>query len=123
MNWYITVLKKYAVFGGRARRKEYWYYYLISMIIGIVLTIIDVMTGSYNADAGMGILSGIYSFAVLIPTIAVGVRRLHDTNRSGWRMLFALIPLVGPIVLIVFLASDSKPDENQYGVNPKLPTA
>jgi uncharacterized membrane protein YhaH (DUF805 family) len=93
------------------------------MIIGIVLTIIDVMTGSYNADAGMGILSGIYSFAVLIPTIAVGVRRLHDTNRSGWRMLFALIPLVGPIVLIVFLASDSKPDENQYGVNPKLPTA
>ncbi len=71
----------------------------------------------------MGLLGGIYMLAVLIPGIAVSVRRLHDTNRSGWWLLISLIPLIGAIVLIVFLASDSKPEENQYGVNPKLATA
>ena len=119
MNWYIEVLKKYAVFGGRARRKEYWYFFLFSMIISIVLTIIDGVTGSLSTEAGMGILSGIYTLGVLIPSIAVGGRRLHDTNRSVWWLLIPLIPLIGAIVLIVFLASDSNPEKNQYGANPK----
>ena len=119
MNWYIEVLKKYAVFGGRARRKEYWYFFLFSMIISIVLTIIDGVTGSLSTEAGMGILSGIYTLGVLIPSIAVAVRRLHDINRSAWWLLLALIPFIGAIVLIVFLASDSNPEENQYGANPK----
>lgn len=119
MNWYIEVLKKYAVFNGRARRKEYWYYYLFYMLIYIVLIIIDVVAGTFSAEAGMGLLSGIYTLAVLIPSIAVGVRRLHDTNRSGWWLFIGLIPIIGAIVLIVFLASDSKPEENQYGPNPK----
>ena len=123
MNWYIEVLKKYAVFNGRARRKEYWYFVLFSMLISIVLAIIDGATGSFSAEAGMGLLGGIYALAVLIPSIAVGVRRLHDTNRSGWWLLIALIPIIGAIVLIVFLASDSKPEENQYGPNPKAATA
>ena len=113
MNWYIEVLKKYAVFSGRARRKEYWYFVLFSTLIAIVLAIIDGVTGSLSAEAGIGLLSGIYALGVLIPSIAVGVRRLHDTNRSGWWLLIALIPIIGAIVLLVFLADDSKPEENQ----------
>ncbi len=123
MNWYIEVLKKYAVFGGRARRKEYWYFFLFSTLISIVLSVIDNVIGSSNAEAGIGFLSGIYTLGVLIPSIAVGVRRLHDTNRSGWWLLIALIPLIGAIVLIVFFVFDSNPEENQYGINPKSATA
>jgi len=123
MNWYIEVLKKYAIFNGRARRKEYWYFYLFYMLIYIALIIIDVVAGVFSAEAGIGLLSGIYTIALLIPGIAVGVRRLHDTNRSGWWLLIGLIPIIGAILLIVFLASDSKPEENQYGPNPKVATA
>jgi uncharacterized membrane protein YhaH (DUF805 family) len=122
MNWYLVVLKKYAVFNGRARRKEYWYFFLFNILISIVLGVIDGMTGSFSPESGMGLLSGIYMLAVLIPGIAVAVRRLHDTSRTGWWLLISLIPLIGAIVLIVFLVSDSKPEENQYGVNPKLAT-
>ncbi|MDY0250058.1 MAG: DUF805 domain-containing protein [Pseudomonas sp.] len=123
MNWYIEVLKKYAVFNGRARRKEYWFFILFNLIISIVLGVIDGVIGSVSAEAGIGLLGGIYSLAVLLPGLAVSVRRLHDTNRSGWWLLIGLIPLIGAIVLIVFLASDSKPEENQYGANPKLDVA
>ena len=119
MNWYLGVLKKYAIFGGRARRKEYWYFFLFSLLISIVLSIIDGATGSFDPETGLGLLSGVYSLAVLIPTLAVGVRRLHDTNRSGWWLLIGLIPLIGAIVLIVFFVFDSSPVENQYGPNPK----
>jgi uncharacterized membrane protein YhaH (DUF805 family) len=119
MNWYLGVLKKYAIFGGRARRKEYWYFFLFSLLISIVLSIIDSATGSFDPETGLGLLSGIYSLAVLIPTLAVSVRRLHDTNRSGWWLLIGLIPLIGFIVLIVFFVFDSSPTENRYGSNPK----
>lgn len=119
MDWYLEVLKKYAVFEGRARRKEYWFFVLFNILISIGLTIIDSATGMFDAQAGMGLLSGIYALAVLVPSIAVGVRRLHDTNRSGWWLLISFIPIIGTIVLIVFLATDSKPETNQYGPNPK----
>lgn len=122
MNWYIEVFKKYAVFNGRARRKEYWYFVLFSILITIVLNIIDIFAGTFNAEAQVGILGGLYGLAILIPGIAVGVRRLHDTNRSGWWMLIVLIPLIGAIVLIVFMVFDSNPEENQYGPNPKATT-
>ena len=82
MNWYLEVLKKYAVFGGRSRRKEYWYFFLFNILISIVLMIIDGLTGTLSLEAGMGLLGGIYALAVLIPGIAVTVRRLHDTNHS-----------------------------------------
>jgi uncharacterized membrane protein YhaH (DUF805 family) len=111
------VLKKYAVFSGRARRKEYWMFVLINLIITFVLYLIEGLVG------GPGILGGLYSLAVLIPAIAVGVRRLHDTNRSGWWLLIGLIPLIGTIVLLVFLVQDSQPGENQYGPNPKAAAA
>ncbi|KPL17442.1 MAG: hypothetical protein AMS26_01020 [Bacteroides sp. SM23_62] len=112
MNWYIEVLKKYAVFSGRARRKEYWYFVLFNLIIYIILSIIDYAINS-------AILSTIYSLGVLIPSIAVAVRRLHDTNRTGWWLLIGLIPIIGWIVLIIFMVLDSQKGENQYGPNPK----
>jgi len=87
MNWYLEVLKKYAVFNGRDRRKEHWFFVLFSLIIGIVLGIIDGVTGSFSPEAGIGLLGGIYMLAVLIPGIAVSVRRLHDTERSGWCLI------------------------------------
>lgn len=123
MNWYLEVLKKYAVFSGRARRKEYWFFVLFNIIISIVLAVIDGVTGSFSAEAGMGLLGGIYTLAVLIPGLAVSVRRLHDTERSGWWLLIALVPLIGAIVLLVFMVQDSKPGQNQYGANPKEATA
>ena len=122
MNWYLEVLKKYAVFSGRARRKEYWYFCLFNVIIGIVLGVIDYATGSHSNQASMGLLGGIYSLAVLIPGIAVTVRRLHDTDHSGWWLLIGLLPLVGAIVLFVFMLSDSTPGENRFGANPKAST-
>lgn len=119
MNWYLEVLRKYTVFTGRARRKEYWYYFLINFLIITVLLLIDNMLGTLDHEVGMGLLSGIYALAVLIPGIAVAVRRLHDTDRTGWWVLIALIPIVGPIILIFFLIQDSTADGNRFGPNPK----
>ena len=119
MNWYLEALKKYAVFSGRARRKEYWYFFLFNLLISIVLAVIDSMIGIFDAEAGIGLLGGIYGLAVLIPGLAVSVRRLHDTDRSGWWLLIVLIPLIGAIVILVFMVQDSKLGENQYGSNPK----
>lgn len=113
MNWYIAVLKKYAVFTGRARRKEFWMFVLINLIISVVLSFAEIALG------GPGIMSIIYSLAVLLPGIGVSIRRLHDTNRSGWWLLIGLIPLVGLIIMIIFMVQDSQAGENQYGPNPK----
>ena len=123
MNWYLAVLKKYAVFGGRARRKEYWYFYLFNILIFIVLSIIDGVTRNLVPGAGLGLLGGLYSLAVLIPGFAVAVRRFHDIGKSGWWLLIALVPLVGAIVFLVFTVQDSQPGENQYGPNPKVAEA
>ena len=119
MNWYIEVLKKSAVFSGRARRKEYWFFVLFNVIISLVLTVIDAAMGTYDETVGTGILSGVYLLAIFIPSLAVAVRRLHDTGRSGWWNLIILIPLIGIIVLIVFLCLDGNAEENEYGASPK----
>ena len=120
MFWYLEALKKYAVFGGRARRREYWFFFLVNGIISILLSVIDSSFSSpFDADAGFGALSGIYTVAVLLPGLSVGVRRLHDTGKSGWWLLICLVPFVGVIVLLVFLIMDGEPEENQYGPNPK----
>jgi uncharacterized membrane protein YhaH (DUF805 family) len=113
VNWYLAVLKNYAGFSGRARRTEYWMFFLINLIIVIVLDLIGM------AIKVSTLLGGIYGLAVLIPGLAVGIRRLHDTGRSGWWLLISLIPLVGTIILIVFLATEGQPGENQHGPNPK----
>ncbi|MGF1730011.1 DUF805 domain-containing protein [Photobacterium kasasachensis] len=119
MNWYFHVLKNYAVFRGRARRKEYWYFFLTNVVISIVLAFLDNAMGNPGAGEGAGALGTVYSLAILIPSIAVGVRRLHDTGRNGWWMLLGLIPLVGAVVLIYFFVLDSQPGSNEYGLNPK----
>jgi uncharacterized membrane protein YhaH (DUF805 family) len=112
MNWYTAVLKKYATFSGRARRKEYWMFTLINMIIITVLQIIDFTIGTM-------FISGIYSLIVFLPSLAVAVRRLHDIGKSGWWLLINIIPVIGFIVMIVFLVKDSEPGPNKYGPNPK----
>ena len=119
MNWYLEALKKYAVFSGRARRKEYWYFVLFNIIIGLVLGFIEGNLGLFS-DSPESILSSLYSLAVLLPWIGVNVRRLHDTGRSGWWLLIGFVPIVGAIVLLVFMVQDSAADENQYGPNPKI---
>jgi uncharacterized membrane protein YhaH (DUF805 family) len=123
MNWYLEVLKKYAVFNGRARRKEYWMFFLFNIIISIVLIIVDGIVGTSAAPGALGLLGGLYALALLIPGIAVAVRRLHDTGRSGWWILIGLVPFVGGIILIVFLVQDGTPGDNQFGSNPKMVTA
>jgi uncharacterized membrane protein YhaH (DUF805 family) len=123
MNWYLEVLKKYTVFDGRAELKEYWWFSLFSFIIIIVLSVIDIVTGTFNVNVGLGLLGGIYTLAVLIPSIAVSVRRLHDTDRSGWWLLINGIPLIGVIVFLVFTGQAGTPGDNQYGSNPKGATA
>ena len=114
MNWYLKVLKKYAVFQGRARRAEFWYFVLFNFIISFVLAFIEGLLAENS-----GVLTGLYSLAILIPNLAVSARRLHDTGRSGWWLLIGLIPLIGAIVLIVFWCQDSQPGDNEYGPNPK----
>ena len=112
MDWFVGCLKKYAVFEGRARRREYWFFVLFAVLIHIVLNIVDRMLGMYSAENGIGILGGIFGLAILIPSLAVGARRLHDTGRSGWWLLIGLVPLIGFIVLIVFFVLDSQPGTN-----------
>ena len=117
MNWYFVALKKYAEFNGRARRREYWWFTLVNVIIVILLSVVGRIThiGPW--------LSALYGLAILIPGLAVGVRRLHDTNRSGWWLLIALVPFVGAIILLVFVLLDSQPGDNRYGPNPKAVAA
>ena len=116
MQWYLEVLKKYVVFDGRAHRTEFWMFVLVNLVISILLTIVDVAIGTY--EAGGGLLSGIYSLAVLLPSLAVGARRLHDIGRSGWWLLLGLIPIVGIIILIVWWAQEGDAAPNEYGPNP-----
>jgi uncharacterized membrane protein YhaH (DUF805 family) len=113
VNWYLAVLKNYAGFSGRARRTEYWMFVLFNVIITVVL---DVLALAVKLASILGI---IYGLAVLIPGIAVAVRRLHDTGRSGWWLFISLVPFIGVIVLIVFLATEGQPGDNAYGPNPK----
>lgn len=113
MNWYMEVMKKYVVFSGRACRTEYWMFFLFNFVITFVLGILE---GLFNIR---GVLGALYSLAVLLPGIAVSIRRLHDIGRSGWWLWISLIPLVGLVVIIIFMVQDSQPGENAYGPNPK----
>ena len=119
MNWYIQVLKKYAVFSGRASRKEYWMFVLFNIIFAIVAMILDNILGTAMEGVGYGLIYTLYMLAVLIPSIAVTVRRLHDTARSGWWILIALIPFIGWIWLLVLMILEGNAGENKYGPSPK----
>ena len=114
MNWYIAVLKKYAVFSGRAGRTEYWMFVLFNFIFSLAASLIGVLTFGI-----LYIVSIAYGIAVFVPALAVGVRRLHDIGKSGWYWFIILIPLAGPIWFLVLMCTDSQPGDNQYGPNPK----
>lgn len=111
-DWAMKCLKNYVNFSGRARRKEYWYFYLFQILIGLVLGITFGIMGI--SDKGMDVISTLLSLAFLLPTLAVGVRRLHDVNRSGWWMLIAFT-IIGLIPLFIWLVSETKPEANQWG--------
>ena len=123
MNWYLKVLKQYVDFGGRARRKEYWMFFLFNMIFIIVAMILDRLLGLtfnlYGQSLGYGWFYLLYCLAVFLPGLSVFVRRLHDIGKSGWNFFIGLIPLVGGIILIVWMCQDGQAGENKWGINPK----
>jgi uncharacterized membrane protein YhaH (DUF805 family) len=116
----VCLQRKYGDFSGRARRSEFWFFFLFTAIVstvgGILDAIFDLRSGSY----GTGPIQGVLQLALLVPSLAVGARRLHDIGRSGWWQLIGLIPVVGWIVLLIFFVQDSHP-ANQHGPNPKNP--
>lgn len=109
MDWYMGVLKKYTVFDGRARRKEYWMFFLFNFIISFAISFV---LGLLHLGLLASMISMVYMLAILLPSIAVGIRRMHDTNHSGWWLLV-------PLVNLIFACTDSQPGPNQYGPNPK----
>lgn len=119
MNWYLKVLKQYTDFNGRARRKEYWMFFLFNIIFGLIAVLIDNILGTTFGEFGYGVIYTLYGLAILIPALAVTVRRLHDTGKSGWWILIALIPFIGAIVLLVFMILEGDQGVNEYGPNPK----
>jgi len=118
MNWYLIALKKYAVFGGRARRKEFCYFYLFSMVISTILGFLDILVGNWDGQSGGPVLMGLYFLGTIIPTIGVSVRRLHDTGRNGWWLLLYLIPFIGGMVLFWWHTQEGTPRTNNYGSDP-----
>jgi uncharacterized membrane protein YhaH (DUF805 family) len=123
MSWFMTALRDYAVFSGRSRRSEYWYFGLFYLIFYAVFAVLDGITGTFDVRSGIGLFTGILTLGLLLPSLAVTVRRLHDTGRSGWWLLIGIIPLIGEIVLIVWLAQDGEPGGNRFGPNPKEGTS
>ena len=135
MEWMILPLKRYAQFSGRSQRKEYWMFLLFVVIGSFVFSFLDSLlglgggfshydygaAGAYGAGANMrgGILNGIFSLAIIVPSISVACRRLHDIDKSGWWMLIGLIPLVGWIIVIVWYCTDGTHGPNRFGPDPK----
>ncbi|CAD7720157.1 Inner membrane protein YhaI [Xanthomonas hydrangeae] len=127
MEWMLLPLKRYADFSGRSRRKEYWMFFLLQMIVLLVLGgIFGIAAAIGGGDNGPGPLAWVVSaiimivgLAMMVPGIAVTVRRLHDQGKSGWFYLISLVPYVGAIVLLVFMCMDGTPGPNEYGESPK----
>ncbi len=127
MHYYIKVLRNYAVFTGRARRSEYWFFVLFNFLATVVCMLIDNLLGTtFKIDLPQGTqvfpygyVYAAYGLAVLLPSLGVSVRRLHDVGKSGWFLLIALIPVIGAIWLLVLFCTNSQPGVNKYGPNPK----
>jgi uncharacterized membrane protein YhaH (DUF805 family) len=128
MKYFISAIMDYSNFSGRARRSEYWYFVLFNIIFGVAAMIMDSalgstfsidMPGAENISLPYGYIYLAYSVFIILPALAVWVRRLHDVGKSGWFLLIAIIPIIGGIWLLVLALKDSQPGENQYGPNPK----
>ena len=130
MKWFLKCLKQYADFSGRARRREYWFFQLFNLIFFIVIILSlglianalganDSITPEFGLNTIIGLLIILYVLALTIPSIAVTIRRLHDTGNSGWMLFISLIPLIGPIWLFILYVKNSQPGENKWGPNPK----
>lgn len=117
MDWYFKVLRNYIGFGGRARRKEYWMFILVNLVLTGVLSILDKMLG-LRVAGDEGILTTVYGLFVMIPSWAVQFRRLHDTDRSAWWLLLVLIPIVGWLIILTFNCQKGTPGENRFGADP-----
>ncbi|WP_157220638.1 DUF805 domain-containing protein [Flavisphingomonas formosensis] len=135
MEWMLLPFRRYAQFSGRSRRKEFWYFTLFVFVVSLILSALDSALGlggsttrefnrtsmgmsAYYGSSG-GLLSGIFSLAALIPSLAVSVRRLHDTDRSGWWLLLMFLPIIGWIILLVFYLTDGSRGTNRFGPDPK----
>jgi len=120
MGWYLKVLNQWSDFNGRARRTEYWMFALYNIMFLIIAAILDNVLGlKFNSEFPYGYLYLLYGLFVLIPGLAAAVRRLHDVSKSGWWYFIAVIPLIGGIWLLILLATDGTPGENEWGINPK----
>ncbi|MBO5572967.1 MAG: DUF805 domain-containing protein [Clostridium sp.] len=114
--------QNFTKFDGRSRRKEYWYPVLFQLLVNMVIGIFAIVIGFVSQDAGAmlsRVLTGLVSLALLIPSIAVSIRRMHDIGKSGWWLLIVLVPCVGGFIYLYFCCQDSQPGANQYGPNPK----
>jgi uncharacterized membrane protein YhaH (DUF805 family) len=119
VNYYFEAFRKYAVFNGRATRREYWYFTLVNILAVLGVGLIDQFMGTFNFAVGYGPLSAIYTLTMILPGLGVSIRRLHDTGRSGWWFLITIIPVIGLLVFLYFALLDSDPDSNDYGVSTK----
>ena len=124
MNWWLIAIKKYAEFSGRARRTEYWMFYLFSVIFSIVAIILDIVLGTVLEELGIvgvfGIVYSLFALAIFLPSLAVTVRRLHDVGKSGWWFFISFVPFIGGLWFFILSVTDSQANENEYGANPKL---
>lgn len=119
MEWATLPLKKYADFTGRSRRKEYWMFFLLVLVVAIVVGLVEGILGLSGMIGPYGPISTLFLLAILVPSIAVGIRRLHDTDRSGWWILIGLVPFVGGLILLVFYCLEGTRGPNQFGPDPK----
>ncbi|MCR9015163.1 DUF805 domain-containing protein [Aquiflexum gelatinilyticum] len=119
MDYFISAMKNYATFTGRARRSEYWFFYLFYFIFLVLAVILDNLLGITIEDTGIGPLYFVSILAMIIPGLAVTVRRLHDVGKSGWFYFIVLIPIIGSVWLLVLMVTDGQPGRNKYGKNPK----
>ncbi|TMU50922.1 DUF805 domain-containing protein [Flagellimonas algicola] len=122
MKWYLKVLKQYANFKGRARRKEFWMFYIIHAVFSGLAVAIDNITG-LSGELPLGPIYGLYTLVMIVPILAVMVRRMHDIGKKWTWLLVGLIPAIGGIWLFFLWIKDGEPGENDYGVNPKLAVA
>jgi uncharacterized membrane protein YhaH (DUF805 family) len=118
MNYYLLALKGYAIFRGRSRRAEYWYFVLVQTIIILACVAADNLLGLNFEEANNGPITAIYGLLTFLPQLAVSIRRLHDTGRSGWWILIGFT-IIGAIPLIIWYATDSEAGNNKFGANPK----